>query len=320
MESIRFFQFNTACEVAVYDAGVDTKRILGKAKETAAGVRRMLDFYDPDSELGRLNARHRPGRPYPVSAGLFSVLQRMLRFSLLSENRFDPTIAPAVRLWNITADRPAPPPRDALRTTMECVGSRNIRLDQNNRTVTFLHENMSIDAGGAGKGYAADRVAIMLRRNGVTSASVDFGGNLYVLGTRFGQPWRVGVQAPWRERGESLGVLTLTDCAVSTSGAYERFFEQGGEVFHHILDPRTGEPVRNAIGSATVICRQAMLADMLSTACFVVGESGLDGLIGRVPRVQKAGWLLVRENGSVAVSRRMEGAYRPKLQEGETIG
>lgn len=305
MQNLRFFQFGTLCAVAVHDERPGTLAILEAVRRDAEAVRRLLDFYDPDSELGRLNAGHVPGKPYPVSGELFAILWDMLRFSKMSNGCFDPTVAPLVRLWDFTAGKPRPLQSQAVREAVAHCGFSKVRLDRVAQTVTFEAAGMALDAGGAGKGYAADRAVRLLRNAGVRTASVDYGGNLFLLGRCEGRPWRIGVQTPWRPRGESLGTLDLCGCAVSTSGVYERCFQSGGRVYHHLLDPRSGRPAQNGLAAVTVTCQSALWADMLSTACFVAGPGALPGVAAALPASQKAGWLAVDEDGGVQTCQKL---------------
>jgi thiamine biosynthesis lipoprotein len=126
--------------------------------------------------------------------------------------------------------------------------------------------------GGIAKGYASDAVAGYLKARGITRAIIDFGGNIFVLGSKAGnKPWRIGIQHPEKKRGDYIGVISVSNKAVVTSGKYERFFEAGGKRYHHILDTSTGYPVENHLSSVTLVADDAMTADAMSTAVFATG-------------------------------------------------
>jgi thiamine biosynthesis lipoprotein len=137
---------------------------------------------------------------------------------------------------------------------------------------------MMIDLGGIAKGYAADEAAKILRELGQEHALINFGGNVVAIGSRpDGTPWRIGIQHPERSRGDTLCIVAVTDATVVTSGKYERFFEEEGTRYHHIIDTSTGYPVENGLSSVTIVTDSSMKADALSTAVFTLGlEAGLE--------------------------------------------
>ena len=175
-----FFLYNTICSITIYDSDGDSDTILNGAKDLAFKIRRMLDFYDPESELGMLNQRHELSVPYEVSEELCLFISELLKFSKVSEGCFDPTIGPVVRLWNITAHRPKVPSAQEIGQARRQTGVEYVQCDTGKSAVTFLKDGMVLDAGGAGKGYAAGRVAEYLSKSGVRSASINFGGNIYL--------------------------------------------------------------------------------------------------------------------------------------------
>lgn len=199
-----FFLYNTVCSITIYDGRAEVDEILDGAKEMAFQIRRMLDFYDVESELGRLNGRHETGVPYEVSEELCRFLAELLKFSVLSEGCFDPTVGPVVRLWNITARSPKKPSKEEVERARSRTGAEYVNCDTLRRTVTFERDEMVVDAGGAGKGYAVGRVAEYLKSRGVRSASVNFGGNLYLIGGKR----LAGSSAAGVEAGTATGVET----------------------------------------------------------------------------------------------------------------
>lgn len=315
MEKITFFLYNTVCTVMICDERNDSRKLLEQARKIADQIREMLDFYDPDSELGRMNRMYCPDIPYPVSEELCGLIDEVLRFSRLSGGCFDPTVGPAVKLWDIPAKLPSCPDEDKIGKIKERVGAYQMECDTKKCTVTFHRKGMMFDAGGVGKGYAVDRVANFLIRSGVRHGAVNFGGNLYLIGGKnTGEElWRVGVQAPWQAYAKSCGTMMLKDCGTATSGGYDRFFIEDGNVYHHLLDPRTGHPVENTLDAVTITATDAMHADLLSTACFVAGEEKIDELC------RKSGvgaeWLVVKKSGEILMSSGMKKVFR--LQEKE---
>lgn len=304
-----FFLYNTVCSITIYDADNDADKdveaILAGAKEIAFKIRRMLDFYDPESELGSLNWKHETGVPCEVSRELCSFISELLHFTEVSEGCFDPTVGPVVKLWNITARSPKVPSGQAIEAAREKTGAEHVLCDLDRSTVTFQREGMVLDAGGAGKGYAAGCVAEYLKAERVRSASINFGGNLFLIGRKMipdgtGRPWRIAIQAPWKSDLKSIGALTLKDCGTATSGGYDRYFAEDERIYHHLLDPRTGYPADNSLESVTVVSQNALYTDLLSTACFVGGEEVAERICRNAGC--SAGYVLLRKDGRVIVS------------------
>lgn len=216
------------------------------------------------------NMNHAEGASVEVQPETASLLGLAVEIGAASDGAFDVSIAPASALWDFLADDPALPDGDALSSAAAKVDYRNIEIDGN--TVT-LKNGAEIDLGGIAKGYIADRVAEYLRSQGVTSACINMGGNVIVIGSKpDGSPWTVGVRDPNGTPENSAAVLELSDSAVVTSGVYERGFDLNGVRYHHILDPKTGWPVQNGLASVTIVGERSDLCDALSTACFVLGE------------------------------------------------
>jgi thiamine biosynthesis lipoprotein len=231
----------------------------------------LMSHYKETSELSRIN-RDAARQPVEVSAELFQLLSRSIEFSELSAGAFDITYASAGHLYDYRKRvRPTP---TQLATAREAIGYRHLRLDPAARTVRFSREGVRIDLGGFAKGYAVDQGAAILARHGVRHAVVVAGGDTRMLGDRCGRPWTIGVRDPRRE-GEVVALLPLEDVVVSTSGDYERYFDDGGERCHHLIDPRTGMSP-HAVHSVTVIAADGLTSEALSKTVFVLGvERGM---------------------------------------------
>lgn len=227
--------------------------------------------YKESSELSRINRDAARG-PVGISDELFRLLARSIEFSELSAGAFDITYASAGHLYDYR--RRIRPTEAQLAAARDAIGYRHLRLDSEARTVSFSRDGVRIDLGGFAKGYAVDNGAAILARHGVRHAVVSAGGDSRVLGDRRGRPWTIGIRDPRREE-EVVALLPLEDIAVSTSGDYERYFDDGNERCHHLIDPRTGRSAA-AVRSVTVIAPDGLTSEALSKTVFVLGvELGL---------------------------------------------
>ena len=205
------------------------------------------------------------------------VLQQALDIAKKTGGAFDPTIGPLVDLWDIGGDNSQVPSQEAIDHARSLVDWRLVEIDSQRGTVYLPKQGMALDLGGIAKGYAADELVAIAQEAGIQQALFDLGGNIYAFGTKAdGTPWRVGVKDPAQPGGSPALALAVQDRSVVTSGMYERFFEQEGIRYHHILNPATGYPVWNDIQSVTIVSKSSLLADALSTSVFLLGrEKGL---------------------------------------------
>jgi len=246
-------------------------------------VNDTMSPYKPESLLSQIN-RDAARVAVPLSAELYGLLERALDFSRLSGGAFDITYASVGRLYDYRSG--TRPTQAELAQARAAVGYEGLQLDAQARSVRFARPGMAIDLGGFAKGYAVDEGARILRAHGIAHAIVTAGGDSHVLGDRRGRPWTIGVADP-RRPGELAAVLPLQDVAVSTSGDYERYFEEGGTRYHHILDPRTGcSP--DGLRSVTILAPDGLTSEALSKSVFVLGlERGMR-LVDNCPGVDAA--------------------------------
>ena len=234
-------------------------------------VDRTMSPHKSDSELSRIN-RDAARQAVPVSAEMFGLLQRAIEFSRLSDGAFDITFASAGHLYDYRERRR--PSEKALAAARAAIGYEGLLLDAPSQTVRFARSGMRIDLGGFAKGHAVDRGAAILRSRGIRHAIVTAGGDSHIVGDRRGRPWTIGVRDP-RRPGELAAVLPLVDVAMSTSGDYERYFEEDGVRYHHVLDPRTGASA-SGVHSVTILAADGLTTEALSKSVFVMGvEKGM---------------------------------------------
>ncbi len=226
----------------------------------------LLSTGKAESEISRLNA----AGGGTVSGETKTMLEAALQVYGRTNGAFDVTVYPLMQLWGFTGDEPAVPDAAALEACLKKVGSDRLTLSEDALT---LGEGQAIDLGGIAKGYTSARLMEIFEEHGLTAALVSLGGNVQCYRTKpDGSLWRCGIREP---KGEGyFGVVSAADKAVITSGGYERFFEEGGQTYHHILDPKTGMPAGTGLLSVTVVSENGTMADALSTACFVLGLEG----------------------------------------------
>ena len=266
----------------------------------------MISSWRDDSETSAVN-RGAGLAPVRVSKDLLNLVRRSIRVSELTGGAFDITFASFGRLWDFSAETPTLPKNDELEAALKKVGYQKVVVDAAAQTVFLTEPGMRIGFGAIGKGFAANRAIELLRVRGASSGVVNAGGDLFAFGVReSGEPWTVAIADP-KQRDETFAYLRVSDQAVVTSGDYESFFTIDGERYAHILDPRTGYPVRG-LKSVTVVCPDAELADALATSVFVLGPDRGLALVDRLKNVEA---LLVTASDELLFSRNLREGLMP---------
>lgn len=244
-----------------------------RVDELLARINGQMSTYLPDSELSRLNAKP-SGEWLTVSADLFTVLKAAQAVSVASDGAFDITVGPLVDLWGFgpPAQLAQPPSADALAAARARVGYRQLELADGPPRVRKARADLALDLSAIAKGYAVDEVAALLEDTGVHDYLIDIGGEVRVAGQRRpGQVWQVGVAMPSAEHEGLARIVPLTDHALATSGDYRNYFDYDGRRYSHEIDPASGQPVRHALASVSVLHRSCMWADAYATALMVMG-------------------------------------------------
>ncbi len=236
-----------------------------------------------------------------LSPDAAALLARALALCRETGGALDVTIYPVVRAWGFTTGAYRVPDDGELTALLERVDYRQAALEGDRLT---LPEGVELDLGAVAKGYTGDQLMALLAREGIASAIVELGGNVQALGAKpDGSPWRVALQAP---EGGYAGVLEIVDKAVVTSGGYQRYFEQDGEIYWHIIDPAQGRPARSGLQSVTIVADEGTLCDGLSTALFVMGrEEALDFWRTR----NDFECVLISEDNTVAITEGLEESF-----------
>jgi thiamine biosynthesis lipoprotein len=256
--------------------------------------------YIESSELTRLNATAHE-RPFSASEELYALIRRSLEFSDLTGGAFDITFASVGFLYDF---RNGIRPDEKQRAqAVALINFRRLALDHARSTIAFGSPGMRIDLGGIAKGHAVDRCIELLQELGIEQALVTAGGDSRMIGDRWGRPWSIGVRDP-RNEDRLAAVIPLRDVAVSTSGDYQRYFEENGVRYHHIIDPGSGDSARQ-LQSVTVIGPDATTTDALSTSVFVMGlKPGLQ-LIDQLPDIDA---IVVDDQGRLHYSENLQAA------------
>ena len=267
----QIFAMDTVMTLTAYGeaAGPALDAAAAQINETA----RLLDPEQEGSLVWTLN--HSGGAQTEVPELLHHMLDTAGTVYARSGGALDLSVYPVVRTWGFIDQAYRVPSPDEIAAAMEGVDYAAVTFEQTGDTCfAAVPDGMEISFGSVAKGAMSDAVVDTLRENGVTSAVISLGGNVQTLGLRpDGSDWTVAVQDP-HDTGTFLGTIAVGETAVVTSGSYQRYFEENGMVYHHIIDPATGYPAESGLLSATVVCPDGAMADCLSTAMFVLGEDG----------------------------------------------
>lgn len=320
-ESIQVFAMDTVMICTAY--GENSTRAAYAAEEEIYRLEELLSRTREDSAVSRLNAG---GQPVAVGQEVAGLLEQAKAISGATGGAFDITLAPVSSAWGFTEDAYRVPSQAELEELLAHVGMEHVHLaaagpTESALSMASLDPGTQIDLGAIAKGYASDRIAEIFQVQEVPRGMVSLGGNVYVRGTRTdGAPWRVGIQDPARpgDANAFAGILELSDAFAVTSGGYQRYFEEDGRTYHHIIDPATGFPADSGLTSVTVVAEEGegngAMCDALSTALFVMGEEkaldfwrGCGGVCELV---------LVTADGRVVVTAGLADAFQPGEETG----
>lgn len=295
------FAMDTYMSLTAY--GMDAEEAVKKSKKE---IQRLDNLWSISSKEGEIYNINHNGSGV-VSADTAEILERAATIYNSTNGAFDITVYPLMKLWGFTTGNYKVPKESEIKETLTLVNQTQINLDTEAKKVT-LGKKQKIDLGGIAKGFTSNRVMEIWKKSGITSGMVTLGGNVQVLGSKSdGSPWKVGIRNPESTEGDMVGILQVTDCAVITSGGYERYFEEAGKEYHHILDTRTGYPAENGLISVTIVSQDGTLADGLSTALFVKGKEG--ALAYWKQHKEEFNAVLVEENGEIYVTEGLEDCF-----------
>lgn len=273
--------FDTVISIDIYD-NVDTE-LLNECKELCLKYDSLLSRTNEESEIYKIN--HANSEFVKISAETLELINHGLHYSELSEGAFDITIGAASSLWDFKSEDHIIPDEDKILSAVDHIDYHCIEIK--NDSVRLTDPNAMLDLGAIAKGYIADKLKEHLVENGVEHALINLGGNILIIGSKpDGSNYNIGIQKPFDQTGQPITSVKVSDTSLVTTGIYERCFEKNDILYHHILDPSTGYPCENNLYSVTIVTESSVMADALSTSCFLLGfEKGMK-LINKLEGVE----------------------------------
>lgn len=299
------FLMNTVVEYKLYGKQAES------AKKAIDGMLQKFEnkvsCYIDDSEVGQLN-RNAGKKPVSISNDTMELLSRCTHYGEISNGSFDVSIAPLTETWNVTSDSPEIPSTELISELLSFVNYKDILLDEENRTAFLKKQGQAVDVGGIAKGFVCDLVRKVAQDYGVKSGYISIGGNLMVIGSKpDGSPFKFGVRNPRGSVNDYIGIVTLPNSTMATSGDYERYFEENGVRYHHILDPKTGWPAKTDLMSVSVVTPDGAYADFMSTYLFIKGkEFALEQL-----ETLNCGLIIIDKDKNVYISKNLQNRFEP---------
>lgn len=292
-----FFAMDTYCKISIYE---DDETVFSEIGESIKDAEKRLSVTDPASEISGINSHGE----YTVSDSTAAVIRRSLELCGETGGALDISIYPVVKQWGFTTGDYNVPDDRTIKKLLENVGYKRIVLDGNTvRTAP----GMQIDLGAVAKGYTGDVISGIIKKHNITSGIIDLGGNIKTIGKRAdGSGWKVAVRSP--DGKGILGVITSSDESVITSGGYERYFKDSeGNIWWHIMDPSTGRPAGSGVVSVTVVGREGIRCDALSTALFVMGK---DDAVSFWKNKRDFDMIIVTDSNEVYITKSLSGRFK----------
>ena len=263
----------------------------------------MLSTGNEDSLVSQVNANGRG----TASEEMQELLQYSRQLYESTVGCFDITIYPFMQLWGFPTGEYHVPEEMELEKARVLLGMDQVQFDEEEDEIVLQKEGMAIDFGGIAKGYTSARVIDIFREYGIEKGIISLGGNVQTLGTRKdGKKWRIAVKDP-DDTEQYIGIVEVSDEAVVTSGGYERYFEENGQSYHHIIDPGTGFPAASGLSSVTIVSSDGTLADGLSTALYIMGLHKAEEYWKKYSDQFEA--VFVTEDGEIAVTAGLEERF-----------
>ena len=298
-QSSQVFAMDTVMLLTVY--GDQAQQGLDQAEQIIQKLEKLWSATDENSEIWALN--HSGGNWVELSEDTREILSRGLELCALTDGALDLTAYSAVQAWGFPTGAYRVPDEAELEQLVGTIDYTQVELDDNQAR---LPEDMSLDLGAVAKGRLGEVLSQDLKELGVTSALLELGGNIQTVGTKpDGSRWRVGIQDPNSQEGGYLAIVEVADQAVVTSGDYQRYFEQDGQTYCHIMDPATAAPADSGVDSVSIVGSDGTVCDALSTALFVMGEEKGAQFWKDHPELDFEA-IFVSQDGTIAVTEGLE--------------
>lgn len=299
------FAMDTYMTVTAY--GKNAENGVNKAVDEINRLETVLSAEKQESDIYKLNETGSG----TLSTDTKNIVSKALEINKTTNGAFDISIYPLMVKWGFTTQKYNVPSKNEISKLLKDVDSSKIIFDEKSGNIK-LKENMKIDLGGIAKGYTSSRVMQIFKECGVKSGLVSLGGNVQALGTKTdGTAWQIAIENPDKS-SDYIGVVSVKDKAVITSGGYERYFEKNGKTYHHILDPETGYPAESGVKSVTIVSDDGTLADALSTSLFVMGkEKALDYWHEHKNEFDT---VLVEDNGDITITGGLEKIFKSNFK------
>lgn len=260
------FYFNTVITITFYDS--EDSSLMDGCFALADHYEKLFSNTVKGSDIYNINTH--ATEPVTVDPETITLLQKGLEYAKVSDGKFDITIGKLSSLWDFGNNEGTIPDDADIKSALATVDYHAISIDGD--TVTLTNPDAMIDLGGIAKGYIADQMKAYLNENGVTSGMINLGGNVLTIGSKSsGDAYTIGIQKPFAEDGTAIAAVKISDASVVSSGVYERCFYVDDTLYHHILDTDTGYPYDNGLLGVTIICKNSVDGDGLSTTCFSLG-------------------------------------------------
>lgn len=301
------FYLDTFVTVQVYDCEENYSASVTNADEMYDLVENAVNLCgkyelifskkNADSEVYKFNNSDKTD--VEISKELYNVIDKSLHYSKISDGKFDITVSKLSDVWNFKNE--IVPDEATIAEALNTVNYENISLAENNgKYYLTVNGSSELDLGSIAKGFIADEIKEYLTSNGIQNGMINLGGNMIAIGNKpDGSSYNIGIQKPFSSEADLICTVIVNDKTIVTSGIYERMFEQGGKIYHHIIDPINGYPSDTGIYSATIIAEKSVDADALSTVCVLLGTDKAIELINSIDDVE---CVIVDENYKIWMS------------------
>lgn len=295
----------TAIKVTLYNN--NDEDILDKVFNKIIEIEDLVSINKKGTEIVELNKSAGKNK-VKLSSVSYDIIKKGVEYSKLSDGKYDISIGPLVKLWNIGLPEAKVPTESEIKATMPYIDYSKIEMNDLTKEVFLKEKGMMLDLGSIAKGYVADEIVKILKSESVEKAIIDLGGNIYALGSKEkDKKWNIGIQDPFDNRGNVVGSIAVSNKSVVTTGIYERYIEQDGVKYHHILNPSTGYPYETDIAGVSIVADKSVDADALSTLVFTKGvEEGLRF----VEEIDGVDAIFITKDKNIYITKGLEGSFK----------